>query len=181
MFDTMTITKTVGGVCGALLVFLLGNWAATSIYAMGAGEHGAEGEVTQAYTIVTAAAPAAAPATEAAAGAATVDVAALVAAGDVAAGEKVFGKCKACHKVDGGNATGPHLNGVVGRPIASIADFKYSQAMTAHAGDSWTPEHLFTFLQDPKAFAPGTKMTFAGLPKDEERVNLIAYLSTTKP
>ncbi|MBP9184483.1 MAG: cytochrome c family protein [Fuscovulum sp.] len=176
MFDTMTMTKAVAGVCGALLVFLLGNWAATGLYAMGAGGHGgAEGELTQAYTIDTGDAGAAA---EEAAPAETVDVAALLAAADVAAGEKVFGKCKSCHKIDGGKATGPHLDGVVNRAKASVADFGYSEVLKGMAADSWTPENLFAFLADPKGYAPGTKMSFAGLPKPEDRANVIAYLST---
>lgn len=171
MFDTMTATKTVGAVCGALLVFLLGNWAATSIYAMGSGGHGAEGESTQAYTIDTGAA---APAEDAP----TIDVAAVLAAGDAAAGEKVFGKCKACHSVEGKDGTGPHLNGVVGREIASVGGFEYSESMKAHAGTPWSPEALFDFLENPKAFAADTKMKFSGLPKPEDRANVIAFLAT---
>lgn len=176
MFDTMTMTKAVAGVCGALLVFLLGNWVATSLYAMGGGHgggHGEEGELAQAYTVDTGASGG-----ESAGGEeATVDVAALLAAGDAAAGEKVFGKCKACHKVDGANATGPHLNGVVGRPVASVADFSYSDGMKAHGGD-WTPEALEAFLTNPKGVVPGTKMSFAGLAKVEDRANVIAYLQS---
>ena len=57
-------------------------------------------------------------------------------AADPAAGEKVFGKCKSCHKVDGNNATGPHLNGVVGRAVASVADFGYSDAMKGHVAEA---------------------------------------------
>lgn len=174
MFDTMTVTKAVGGVCGALLVFLLGNWAATGIYSMGSG-HGAhaEGELTQAYTIDTGAG---APAEGEAAPA--VDFAALYSAADAAAGEKVFGKCKACHKLDGADATGPHLNGVVDREIASVAGFGYSTSLSEHKGTNWTPETLFAFLESPKAFAANTKMSFAGLPKPEDRANLIAFLAT---
>ncbi len=176
MFDTMTMTKAVAGVCGALLVFLLGNWAATSLYAMGGGGHGSghgeEGALTQAYTIDTGAA---APAGEAAA---TEDVPAILAAGDAAAGEKVFGKCKACHKLDGSNGTGPHLDGVVDRQKAAVEGFAYSEAIKAMSADHWTPENLYHFLASPKTYMPGTKMAFAGLPKGEDRANLIAYLAT---
>jgi len=171
MFDTMTATKTVGAVCGALLVFLLGNWAATSIYAMGSGGHGAEGESTQAYTIDTGAA---APAAEAGP---AIDVPAVLAAGDAAAGEKVFGKCKACHSIEAKDGTGPHLNGVVGRPIATVEGFAYSDSMAAHHPAVWDAETLFHFLENPKAFAADTKMKFAGLPKPEDRANLIAFLT----
>ena len=98
-----------------------------------------------------------------------------VAAADVAKGETVFKKCAACHKLDGSNGVGPHLDGVVGRPVASVEGFTYSDGMKAHGGD-WTPEELFHFLANPKKDVPGTKMTFAGLPKPEDRANVIAYL-----
>lgn len=173
MFDTMTMTKAVAGVCGALLVYLLGNWAADGVYAMGAGGHGAEGELAQAYTIDTGAGEAPAEG----AGEATVDFAALLAAADAAAGEKVFGKCKACHKMDGTDGTGPHLNGVVDRAKASVAGFGYSEALAGMAAEAWTPDNLNAFLENPKGYAPGTKMSFAGLPKPEDRANVIAYLA----
>ncbi|MBC2834661.1 c-type cytochrome [Paragemmobacter straminiformis] len=174
MFDTMTLTKVTGAVCGSLLVYLLGAWAAESLYHTGGEGHGEE--VAQAYSIDTGAEEA--PAADAAA--AEVDFATVYAAADVAAGEKVFAKCKSCHKVDGANATGPHLNGVVDRAKASVPDFAYSDALKAMAGDSWTPENMFNFLHSPKDYAPGTKMSFAGLPKPEDRANVIAYLATLK-
>lgn len=179
MFDTMTMTKAVGAVCGSLLVLMLVDWAGNSLYTVGAGEHGehAEGELKQAYTIDTG--EEAAPA-EGDGGAATVDVAALLAAGDPAAGEAVFKKCGSCHKIDGTNAVGPHLNGVVGRNHAAVPDFAYSEANLAMASEVWTPEAIFEFLENPKKYMPGTKMSFAGLPKPEDRANVVAYLSTLK-
>lgn len=173
MFDTMTVTKTVGALCGALLVLLLGNWAASGLYATAAGGHGDE-EHAQAYVIDTGASA------EAGAEEEVVDMAALMAAADPVAGEKVFGKCKACHKLDGVDGTGPHLNGVVGRQIASIAGFAYSTSMVEHAPDPWDYDHLNEFLTNPKKFAANTKMSFAGLPKIKERVDLIAYLESQK-
>lgn len=172
MFDTMTVTKAGGALCGALLIFLLVKWASDGLYLTG----GEGGESAQAYTIDTAGAGAA---TGGEATGAAVDVAALLAAGDAAAGEKIAGKCKACHKFDGSVGTGPYLNGVVGRPVASVAEFSYSDGMKAHGGD-WTPEALFTFLENPKGVVAGTKMSFAGLPKPEDRANLIAYLASLK-
>ncbi len=172
MFDTMTMTKVTGAVCGSLLVFLLAGWAAEGIYAMDAGGHGAEGEVQQAYVIDTGAEP---ETTEAAAEGP--DFATVLASADAAAGEKVFAKCKACHKMDGVDGTGPHLNGVVDRAKASIAGFGYSDSLVAMAADKWTPENLNAFLTNPKAYVPGTKMSFAGLPKVEDRANVIAYLA----
>lgn len=171
MFDTMTVTKAGGALCGAFLIFLLGKWAAESLYHTEPAAYGGE-EVAQAYSIDTGAAEA-----EDAAAEAEPDVATMMAAAEPAAGEKVFAKCKACHKIDGNNATGPHLDGVVGRPVASVEGFGYSEAMKAHGGD-WTPEALFAFLGNPKGVVPGTKMGFAGLPKLEDRANLITYLQS---
>ncbi|MFP5481264.1 MAG: c-type cytochrome [Alphaproteobacteria bacterium] len=171
MFDTMTMTKAVGAVCGSLLVFMLAGWAADGLYTVGHGGHGAEGEITQAYSIDTGAEEA--PAEDAA----PVDVAALMASADAAAGETVFKKCQSCHKMDGSDGVGPHLNGVVGRNHAAAAGFAYSDAMAALSAEPWTPEALFAFLENPKKAMPGTKMAFAGLPKPEDRANVIAYLA----
>ncbi len=99
----------------------------------------------------------------------------------VAAGEKVFGKCKACHQVGDGakNRSGPVLNGVVGADIASVDGFKYSKTLGEMEG-AWTPEALAAFLADPRGYAKGTKMSFAGLKKDDDIAAVTAYLSTFK-
>lgn len=173
MFDTMTLTKIVGAVCGALLIFLFGNWAAQSIY--GFGEKAAGAEETQAYTIAVADA-----ADTVDAAVAEPEFAVVFAKADAAAGEATFGKCKACHAVDGKNKTGPHLNGLVGRDHASVPDFKYSDAMSAKKGTIWSEEEIYHFLKNPKTYIPGTKMSFAGLAKPEDRANVIAYLATLK-
>ncbi|KAF0175385.1 MAG: cytochrome c [Rhodobacteraceae bacterium] len=172
MFDTMTLTKVTGAVCGSLLVYLFISWAGESLYATAPVAHAGE-EVAQAYSIETGEA-AAGGETEAAEGPVFADV---YAAADVAAGEKVFKKCAACHKVDGADSTGPHLNGVVGRARGGVAGFGYSDGMIA-VTDPWTPEALEVFLANPKGVVAGTKMAFAGLPKVEDRANLIAYLAT---
>jgi cytochrome c len=111
---------------------------------------------------------------------ATANFETLLASADPAAGEKVFGKCKACHNAEkgGANQVGPNLWGVIGRPIAQHEGFSYSQALSSHAGATWTYDELNSYLTSPKAWAPGTKMTFAGLNKPEERANVIAYLRT---
>ena len=99
--------------------------------------------------------------------------------GDAVEGAKVFKKCAACHTAtEMKNRVGPYLVGIVGRPVASIADYKYSKAMTAHAAEVpvWTEEALTTYLHDPKSVVKGTKMTFPGLKKDEDVANVIAYL-----
>ncbi len=175
MIDTMTATKTLGALCGTFLVYMLGAWAAEAIYGHGESGHGEE--VAQAYVIDTGAEEAPAEG----AGQETVDFAVILAAADPAAGEKVFAKCKSCHKIDGGDGTGPHLNGVVGRNHAAVAGFGYSEANLALKDEIWTPEAINAFVENPKKYMPGTKMSFAGLPKVEDRANLIAYLATTTP
>ncbi|WP_417279264.1 c-type cytochrome [Celeribacter sp.] len=169
MFNTMTLTKIVGGVCGTFLIFLLGNWAATSIYAMDATGH--DGEQVQAYVIATGDDDAAEEE------AVEVSFDELLASADAAKGEKVFGKCKACHKIDGSNGTGPHLDGVFGRALASVGDFSYSDAMATHGG-VWDAEALNAYLESPKDAVPGNKMSFAGLKKVEDRANIVAYLQS---
>ncbi|SLN47682.1 Cytochrome c-552 [Aquimixticola soesokkakensis] len=170
MFNTMTLTKVVGGLCGTFLIFLLGNWVAETIYHVGpSGSHG-ENEVAQAYAIEVA--DAGGESEEEA-----IPFADVYAMADADAGAKVFNKCKACHKLDGTNSTGPHLDGVVDRQVASLDGFAYSDAL-AGLDNAWTPEHLSEFLASPKGYAPGTKMGFAGLPKVEDRANIIAYLAT---
>ena len=102
-----------------------------------------------------------------------------MAEGDPAKGKKVFNKCKACHFVDKEkNKVGPYLKGVVGRKAAAVEKFKYSKAMKkkAEEGLVWTEENLAKYLKAPKKFIPGNKMAFAGLKKDEDIANVIAYL-----
>ncbi len=102
-----------------------------------------------------------------------------MAEGDPEKGKKVFNKCKACHFVDKEkNKVGPYLKGVVGRKAASVEGFKYSKAMQkkAEEGLVWTEENLAQYLKAPKKFVPGNKMAFAGLKKDEDIANVIAYL-----
>ncbi len=170
MFDTMTFTKILGAGCGALLLFLLGNWGAELIY-HGSGGHGDE-EHAQGYVIEVA------DAEEAAEEEPEIDFAELMAAADVGKGEKVFSKCKACHKLeDGANGTGPHLYSIVDRRIAAVDGFGYSEVLATNE-EAWTVENLEGFLADPKGWAPGTKMSFAGLKKPTDRANIIAYLQT---
>ena len=107
----------------------------------------------------------------------------MLATADAAKGANFAKRCGACHtfEKDAGNKVGPHLWGVVNRPIASVADFEYSDAMVAHSeggAKTWTFEELSAFLADPKGHVPGTKMVFPGVKKDEDRANVIAYLNT---
>jgi cytochrome c len=169
----MTSTKIIGAFCGALLIFMLGKWAADSLYSMGGG-HGGEEHAAYVIEVEGGDSHGEAPKEEGP------DFATLMASADVDKGAKVFTKCKACHKLEAGaNATGPSLHGVVGRAVDTEAGFSYSGALEAVA-TTWDPETLFHFLENPKGFAPGTKMSFAGLSKPEDRANLIAYLETIK-
>src|SRR3954471_10978799 len=102
-----------------------------------------------------------------------------LASADPQAGEQVFKKCTACHVAakGGANGTGPDLWGVVGSGIAKRpTGFAYSPAL-AGKGGNWDWNNLFAWLKSPRDFAPGTKMTFAGLPKPEDRAHVIAYLN----
>jgi cytochrome c len=141
-------------------------------------EEGAEAASEEAPVVETAAV------TEAVAETAEPEAVAVAAAAGpdpelVAAGEKVFGKCKACHQVGDGakNRSGPALNGIVGADIAAVDGFKYSKTLAEMDG-AWTPETLAAFLADPRGFAKGTKMSFAGLKKEEDIAAVTAYLST---
>jgi cytochrome c len=104
----------------------------------------------------------------------------LLASADVAAGEKVFAKCVACHTVNqgGANGIGPNLWAVMGDPIGhGRGGFAFSDALKK-VGGNWTFEQMDKWLASPRAFANGTKMSFAGLSKPEDRANIIAYLNT---
>jgi len=101
-------------------------------------------------------------------------------AGDASAGAKVFKKCQACHSVVAadGNKVGPNLHGIVGRKAGTTEGFNYSDAMKAagEAGTTWDEATIEKYLRDPKGFIPKNKMAFAGIKKDSDLANVIAYL-----
>lgn len=104
-------------------------------------------------------------------------VLALIGAADMDKGKKLMKRCTSCHNVSQGgpNKVGPNLWDVVGAAVASREGYSYSAALSGVGGD-WSYEALDAFLAKPKAFAPGTKMTFAGLKKPEDRANIIGFL-----
>ena len=168
MFDTMILTKIAGAFCMSLLVLVLGGWIADKIYSP--AHHGEDHKIAW---IEIDAGPSDVIAVEE--GPALED---LLAMADLTKGQKTFKKCGACHKLETGkNGVGPHLYGVVGREVSSIEGFKYSGSLIAVA-NIWSPENLNGFLEKPSKYAPGTKMSFNGIRKAQDRANLIAYLET---
>ena len=170
--DSFELNKIIGAILGTLLFVMGVGFLAEAIYhpitgngpgyALPAPEEGGEqggGEVVAVVSIGT-----------------------LLASADPVQGADQAKKCAACHDLSEGNTnkTGPGLYDVVERVIGSHPGFAYSQVMTEHhdKGDTWTYDNLNHFLTSPKAFAPGTKMTFAGVKNDQERANIIAFLST---
>ncbi|MCF6444296.1 cytochrome c family protein [Nereida sp. MMG025] len=167
--DTMTFTKVLGGLCGSLLVFLLGAWAAEELYHTGGG-HG-YGEEQQAYVIPVEGDDAAEEEVV------QVSFEEVYANADASAASRIWRQCAACHKIeDGANGTGPHLYNVVGREKGAVDGYNYSGALVA-VGGAWTPENLNGFLENPREYAPGTAMAYRGLADIEDRANLIAYLA----
>ena len=116
----------------------------------------------------------------------SVDIAALLALGDAAHGEKVFKKCKACHSIKqgGGNKIGPKLWNVMFRPVGAVTEYKYSKALSSY-GKEWNWEEMNGFLIKPSSWIKGNKMGFAGLKSEKDRASVILYLNqnseTPKP
>ena len=103
-------------------------------------------------------------------------------AGDPAAGEKVFTKCRACHQIGetAKNSVGPELNGVIGRHSGSVPDYNYSEA-NKNSGLTWDEPTFREYIKNPKAKVPGTKMIFAGLTREKDIDDIVAYLEQFGP
>ena len=167
--NTLELTKIVGSLCGSLLTLLLIKWGSEIIYHSGYDEiqtasyyleiENEEEEIVAEQEV---------PFIE------------MVALADIDKGKKVFGKCKACHKLESGvNGTGPHLHNIVGRTIASVENYSYSSALSGIKG-IWSEDELSAFLLKPSKYAPGTKMSYSGLTPVRDRANLVAFLKTIK-
>lgn len=168
--DPLFLNKVAAAVIGAGLLAMMAGFVTHFIY------HPNVQMAQHSYAIAEGVA---APTAAAAGGepAALEPIGPMLASADPAAGEAVFKKCVACHTPDSGgaNKVGPNLYDIVGRDIAGHEGFAYSAALQGKEG-GWTYEDLNAFLHKPQAFAKGTKMTFAGLPKAEDRANVIAYM-----
>jgi cytochrome c len=170
--DKWFVNMVAGAVLSALLVLFGAGVLVDEIYPTGGGP-----EAPPAQT-ETAEAEGAAPAEAAP----QVSLASLLGQATVETGETQAKKCVACHTFEegGANKIGPNLHGIVGRPVASHEGFAYSPALTEYGGN-WDYEKLSCFLQDPKGCVPGNKMSFAGVKKDTDRADVIAYLRSISP
>jgi len=171
MKDELRWNKIFGGILGAVLLMLVVRIGAETLFARPALK-------TPGYAIAVASGP------ESGGGAEVADTppdwGTELAKADVAAGEAVSQKCASCHNFANGgpNQTGPNLWGVLGRKPGSHAGFAYSSGMTEFGGKTpvWDYQHVYEFLAGPAAYISGTKMSFVGLKKREDRINLIAWL-----
>jgi len=168
--DSIEVVKIVGAMLAAALVILLSRFITEQVYPEPEG-------VPHAYAVVPSG-ERGEPEAPAAAQPEATGIATLIAAAEPAAGKKLFKKCVTCHNPDkdGKHKIGPNLWDVVARPVAAAEGFAYSNALKEKSGETWSYDNLNAFLERPKDWAPGTKMSFAGLKKPEQRAAVIAYL-----
>jgi cytochrome c len=172
--DSFTFNKIAGATLSALLVLVASRILVDKLYPGDTGHSQKTVQVT--------AKPVAPEGTEAATAAKPAEpekpLGVLLASANPEAGQKTAKVCTACHSWEKGgpNKIGPDLYGVVGRPVASHEGFQYSSALKEKGGN-WDFEKLFAFLHSPKTYAPGTKMTFAGINDAQDRANVLAFLN----
>jgi cytochrome c len=168
--DSFEWNKIIGAVLGTAMFIFVVRQVAEAVY-----EHevpAKPGYVVEGVVEASASGAAATPVAEV-----IPDWGTVLAAADVTAGKAVSVRCEQCHDLtkDGPNKIGPNLYGVVDRARATHPGFDYSSAMKSKS-DPWTYDELFKYLKAPQSYVPGTKMSFAGLPREQDRINLIAYL-----
>ena len=168
--DSHEWNKVIGGVLGTVLFVLVVHVGSQALYY-------APPPAKPAFVIPVAEASTPPAAEKAAPQEALPDFAVAIPAADAMAGAAIAERCAVCHDwtKGGPNKIGPNLYGVVGRPRATQPGFDYSPAMKAKGG-VWTYADLYMFLQQPAVFIPGTKMAFAGLPRSQDRLNVIAFV-----
>lgn len=178
--DSFTFNKVAGAVLSALLVIVASRVFVDILYPTGEPQQGVTIQVTQTPVLPEGEAPEAVDTAKApeAPAAAEESVAVLLASANIEAGQAAARKCAACHvwEKGGPNRIGPNLYGIIGSDIAAAEGFAYSSALQAKEGE-WSYESMDAFLADPKGWAPGTKMAFAGIRDAKERANLIAFLN----
>ena len=170
--DSFEWNKIIGAVLGTAIFIFVVRLVAEKVYEP--EKPAKPGYVVEGVVETPAGGAASAPVEEA-----LPDWGTVLAKADVAQGKTISGKCEQCHDVSSAatNKIGPALYGVVDRNRASVAGFEYSSAMKAKGG-SWTYDELFKFLKSPGAYITGTKMSFAGISKADDRIALIAFLRT---
>jgi cytochrome c len=176
------LNKIIGALLLAAVIAMVSGFAAMALYTGSIGEHGGH-EAKRGYTIAgaeNADAPAGTPAVEEK----PVDIMPLMATADVAAGQAQIKKCTACHTFEQGgkNGVGPNQWELFGAALGHRTDYSYSETIKAMQakGMKWDEQTLSDFLANPKKFAPGNKMSFAGMKNPQDRANLIAYLKTLR-
>lgn len=183
MSSNLNLNKIAASILLAGLIGMVAGKATEFLYDGGPKHHGKEEHEEERGYKIDVPEGAEAGAGGAAVVATAADISALYATADKAAGEAYFQKkCTVCHNIEkgAGNKVGPHLWGVMGRPVASISDFNYSDAMKKYAGEvkNWSWDAMNHFQWAPRKAVPGTIMAYAGTPKDQERANLIVYLNS---
>lgn len=173
----LEINKIAAAILLAGLIGMVAGKASEFLYYGGPKHAGGEHEEKRGYKVEVTEETT----TGAAAPTGPADISALYASADIEAGKSYFGKkCTTCHTIEKGaaNGVGPNLYGIMGMPVAHHAGFGYSEGLKKHAGDTWSFDNMNHWQWNPRKFAPGTIMAYAGNPKDQERANLIAYLNS---
>ena len=171
MKDPLLVNKIAAAALVALLLLMV-------VGMVGEGLVAPKPMAKNSYVIATAEVGAAGAEAAAPVVAVLAPVAPLLANANLAAGQETAKKCQQCHNFtkDGPNGLGPNLWGIVGRAAASHAGYSYSSAMQGEAGKAWDYERLNHFMAAPQSLVKGTKMSYAGMPKPEDRANVILYL-----